>query len=87
MGIRAQCSKPWTITTKDSDFSTELENILDEQFHPDRPNAVLDNRRICLSDQYYGFIFQKDHCLYTFRNIGGICYCQDINDFISEGGI
>lgn len=40
MGIRAQWSKPWTITTKDSDFSTELENILDEQFHPDRPNAV-----------------------------------------------
>ncbi len=29
MGIRAQWSKPWTITTKDSDFSTELQNILD----------------------------------------------------------
>ena len=25
---------------KDSDFSTELQNILDEQFNPDRPNAV-----------------------------------------------
>ena len=34
MGIRAQWSKPWTITTKDSDFSTELQNILDEQFNP-----------------------------------------------------
>ena len=44
MGIRAQWSKPWTITTKDSDFSTELQNILDEQFNPDRPNAV------CCSD-------------------------------------
>ena len=33
MGIRAQWSKPWTITTKDSDFSTELQNILDEQFN------------------------------------------------------
>ena len=32
--------QPWTITTKDSDFSTELQNILDEQFNPDRPNAV-----------------------------------------------
>ena len=31
MGLRAQWSKPWTITTKDSDFSTELQNILDEQ--------------------------------------------------------
>ena len=40
MGIRAQWSKPWTITTKDSDFSTELQNILDEQFNPDRPNTV-----------------------------------------------
>ena len=36
----AQWSKPWTITTKDSDFSTELQNILDEQFNPDRPNTV-----------------------------------------------
>ena len=40
IGIRAQWSKPWTITTKDSDFSTELQNILDEQFNPNRPNAV-----------------------------------------------
>ncbi|MEI3175959.1 MAG: IS3 family transposase [Lachnospiraceae bacterium] len=40
MGIRAKWSKPWTITTKDSDFSTELQNILDEQFNPDRPNTV-----------------------------------------------
>jgi transposase InsO family protein len=40
MGIKAQWVKPWTITTKDSDFSNELHNILDEQFNPDRPNAV-----------------------------------------------
>ena len=40
MGIRAQWSRPWTITAKDSDFSTELQNIFDEQFNPDRPNAV-----------------------------------------------
>ena len=38
MGIRSQWSKSWTNTTKD--FSTELQNILDEQFNPDRPNAV-----------------------------------------------
>ena len=30
MGIKAQWVKPWTITTKDSDFSSELKNILDE---------------------------------------------------------
>ena len=40
MGIRAQWSKPWIATTKDSDFSKELHNILNEQFNPDRPNAV-----------------------------------------------
>ena len=39
-GIKAQWVKPWTITTIDSDFSNELQNILDEQFTPDRPNAV-----------------------------------------------
>lgn len=40
MGIKAQWVKPWNTTTKDSDFSSELHNILDEQFDPDRPNAV-----------------------------------------------
>ena len=40
MGIRAQWVKPWIATTIESDFSKELHNILDEQFNPDRPNAV-----------------------------------------------
>lgn len=40
MGIKAQWVKPWTTTTRNSDFSKELHNILDEQFNPDRPNAV-----------------------------------------------
>lgn len=40
MGIKAQWVKPFTTTTGDSDFSTELQNILDEQFNPQRPNAV-----------------------------------------------
>ena len=40
MGIKAQWIKPWTTTTRDSDFSQELHNILDEQFNPERPNAV-----------------------------------------------
>ena len=40
MGIKAQWIKPWTTTTRDSDFSNELLNILDEQFNPERPNAV-----------------------------------------------
>ena len=40
LGIRAQWVKHWIATTVDSDFSKELHNILDEQFNPDRPNAV-----------------------------------------------
>ena len=39
MGIKAQWVKPWTITTRDSDFSSKLKNILDEQFNPERPNV------------------------------------------------
>ena len=40
MGIKAQWVKPRTTTTRNSDFSKELHNILDEQFNLDRPNAV-----------------------------------------------
>lgn len=40
MGIRAQWAKPYVVTTKDSDFSNKLQNILDENFNPDRPDAV-----------------------------------------------
>jgi len=35
IGIKAQWIKPFTTTTRDSDFSTELTNILDEQFNPE----------------------------------------------------
>lgn len=37
MGIKAQWVKPYTITTRDSDFSEELHNIPDEKFHPELP--------------------------------------------------
>ena len=40
MGSKAQWIKPWTVTTKDSDFSNKLHNLLDQRFNPDRPNAV-----------------------------------------------
>lgn len=39
-GIRAQWTKPWIATTTDSDFSMKFQNILDERFNPERPNAV-----------------------------------------------
>ena len=40
MGIKAQWAKHWIKTTQNSDFSSELHNILDEKFNPVRPNAV-----------------------------------------------
>ena len=40
MGIKANWVKPYTVTTRDSDFCSKLQNILDEQFNPERPNAV-----------------------------------------------
>lgn len=40
LGIKAQYVKPYTVTTIDSDFSNELENILNEQFNPAEPDAV-----------------------------------------------
>lgn len=40
MGIKAQWVKPYTQTTIDSDFSTKLHNILNEQFNPEQPDAV-----------------------------------------------
>ena len=32
--------RPWTITTMDSDFSNELQNILDEKFNSEHPKAI-----------------------------------------------
>ena len=40
MGIRAQWVKPWIATTKGSDFSKQLHNVLEQRFHPNSPNAV-----------------------------------------------
>ncbi|MCB5950931.1 IS3 family transposase [Enterococcus sp. BWT-B8] len=38
--IRAQWVKPWTVTTKPTDFSSKLQTILEEDFNPERPNAI-----------------------------------------------
>lgn len=40
LGIKAQYIKPYTITTVDPDFSTQLKNILNEEFNPSEPDAV-----------------------------------------------
>lgn len=63
MGIKAQWVKPWITTTRDSDFSRELHNILDEiQSGQAQCGLVygyyihLDLRRLCLFDQCYGLV-------------------------------
>lgn len=40
MGIKPEWIRPWTITNRNFDFSSELQNILTEQFDPKCPNAV-----------------------------------------------
>lgn len=40
MGLKAHWVKPYIQTTIDPEFSNSLQNILDEQFNPDEPNAV-----------------------------------------------
>lgn len=40
LGIKAQYVKPYTVTTVEPDFSTELKNLLNEEFNPSEPDAV-----------------------------------------------
>lgn len=40
MDIWAQWIKPWTTTTRNFDFSSQLYNILDEHFNPKHPGFV-----------------------------------------------
>ena len=40
LNIKAQWVKPFTNTTIAPDFSLKLQNILDEQFNPEHPNAA-----------------------------------------------
>lgn len=40
MGIHARYSRHYTRTTRESDFSERLKNILNEQFNPEEPNTV-----------------------------------------------
>ena len=78
MGIKAHYIRPCTITTKDSDFSSKLKNILKRNFNPEKPNSAwcTDNlyldtgRRICVSDKYNGFILKKNNSLETNKNNG-----------------
>lgn len=77
LDIKAHYVKPYTLTTKDSDFSEELKNILKSEFNQLEPNAVWcsDITYIWtftgfISNQYNGFIFKKNHCMDAEPDIG-----------------
>lgn len=40
MGLKPHYIKPWTKTTKNSDFSKELKNVIKRDFNPTKPNSV-----------------------------------------------
>lgn len=39
-GLKAHYIKPYTITTRDCDFSSRLKNILNRDFNPKQPNSA-----------------------------------------------
>lgn len=56
LGIMAQWVKPRRINVAGSDFSSELQNVLNGQFNPDRPNAVWCSD-ITYIRTYEGFVY------------------------------
>ena len=93
MGIKAQWVKPYTVTTIDSDFNSELQNILDEQFNPDRPNTVwcsdityikrewLNRFKIRDYKQAYRLIFEYLEAFYNTKRIHSHCNYMSPNEF------
>lgn len=79
MGLKAQWIRPWTTTTRDSDFSSELHNILDEQFNRNaqtRSGVPISHTygswMVYLSDEHHGSFFKEDHRLDALRFYGGV---------------
>ena len=57
MGIKAHYIKPYTITTKDCDFSTKLKNILKCNFNPEKPNSAWYTDIAYIWTQEDGFVY------------------------------
>ena len=57
MGIKAHYIKPYTITTKDCDFSTKLKNILKRNFNPKKPNSAWCTDITYIWTQEDGFVY------------------------------
>ncbi|WP_373844520.1 hypothetical protein [Clostridium sp.] len=82
LGIKAQYVRPYTVTTKDSNFSSGL-NILDEKFNPAIPNTVWctditylwTDEGFGIPYKYHGLVLSKNHCLDAFRKLRSfLCY-------------
>lgn len=86
MGIKAQWVKPYTVTTIDSDFSSELQNILDEQFNPSRPDAVWVSD-ITYIWTYNGFVYLTSIMDLYSRKIIAWVLSQSLEVFHSDRGI
>ncbi len=57
MGIKAHYIKPYTLTTKECDFSTKLKNILKRNFHPEKPNSAWCTDITYIWTQEDGFVY------------------------------
>lgn len=69
--IGAQWVRPWTTTTRGSDFSNELQNILDGQFNPQRPDAVWCTDITCIWTRD-GFVYLNSVMdMYSRRSLPG----------------
>ena len=57
MGIKAHYIKPYTLTTKECDFSTKLKNILKPNFNPEKPNSAWCTDITYIWTQEDGFVY------------------------------
>lgn len=55
--IKAHYIRPYTVTTKDCDFSNELRNILKRDFNPEKPNAAWCTDITYIWTQDDGFVY------------------------------
>ncbi|MBP3238521.1 MAG: hypothetical protein J6M24_05450 [Lachnospiraceae bacterium] len=83
MGIKAQLVKPRIATTKDSNFSKSLHNILNEQFNPDRPNKRewLDRFHIIDYDHAHRLVFEYIEAFYNTVRIHSHCNYMSLDQF------
>lgn len=66
--IKAHYIKPYTVTTKDCDFSSKLEDILDRDFNLEAPNQAWCTDITYIWTHNDGFVFKKNNSLDIKQN-------------------